>query len=109
MAQQKATWAPAFAVRYDGSTIDEYQASRHGHGYTVRSLDATTGGGRWPARAFEEKFGATRQAAVAKFLAKVRRDVELAQEELDDAQAALARAEALAAEERAAAREEQRH
>jgi len=100
MATTKATWLPAWTVRYDGSRVDEFRVSDRGDvTITVRGADGTTGGQRWARRLYEERFGATRREAIAKFHRKAEHDIELAQQELAEAHRLLACAQGLAAAE----------
>jgi hypothetical protein len=95
----KTTWTPAWAVRPDGSQIDEYRISAGEYTVTVRNLGTTKGGARWTPSAYAGKFGATRREAIEKFRRMAERGVRVATAELETAVMLRARADALAAAE----------
>lgn len=94
MSTQNTTWTPAWTVRYDGSQLDAFEVRGAGGSVQVRSPGAPTYG-RWERAAYDKKFGATPEEAIAKFLAHARHEIEMATEELRAAQALLARGLAL--------------
>ena len=88
-----ASWTAAWAVRFDGSKIDEYRVSATERAVTVRHLGMKSGGGRWTPEAYANKFGASPAEAIEKFLQMAQRGCEEATREWAAAEQLLARAQ----------------
>jgi len=93
----KATWTPVWAVRWDGTQLDAFEAKGAGSIIMVRSPGAPHHA-RWHREQYDARFGATPAEALAKGVAHAQHEIEMATEELRAARALLARTQALTEE-----------